>query len=112
MPQIEITKKAEKALQQLKSTDLNLIFHHCICENNKEGLILIPKEEMYLDDNEILLDSIFGIDYYMNIIQFHKWKNTSLTIDVEEGYGSTFSLEYDSGIRFIAKNNELELEAI
>lgn len=111
MNNINITERALAVVNQLKNEHQDLIFHHCICENNDEAPILIAKEEMYLDDNEILLGTISGIDYYINIIQYSKWKNTPLMIDIVEGEGSTFSLEYVSGVRFIANAKKLELES-
>lgn len=112
MNNIDITEKALTVVNRLKKEYQDLIFHHCICENNDEAPILIPKEEMYLDDNEILLGTICDIDYYINIIQYSKWKNVPLMIDVVEGEGSTFSLEYISGIHFIANEKKLELESV
>ena len=110
MNQIDITERAATVVKQLRIKYQDLIFHHCISENNDEAPILMLKEEMYLDDNEILIGAVCNVDYYMNIIQYSKWKDTPLVIDTIEGEGSTFSLEYISGIRFIAKAQELELE--
>lgn len=112
MNNINITEKALAVVNQLKKEYQNLIFHHCICENNNEGPILILKEEMYLDDHEILLGTISGIDYYINIIQYSIWKNTPLMIDIIQGEGSTFSLEYISGIRFIANAKKVGVRKV
>jgi len=56
---------------------------------------------MYLDDSDVLLGQLEGVNYYMNHDQFEYWKYTHLTVDITEGRGSSFSLEIPLGVRFI-----------
>jgi len=98
---VEITDKAIEILNQLKEKHGDLIFHQSggCCDGSAP--MLIAKEDMYLDDSDILLGQLEGVNYYMNQDQFEYWKYTHLTVDVTEGRGSSFSLEIPLGVRFI-----------
>ena len=65
---------------------------------------------MYLDESDILLGSINGVNFYMNKDQFEYWKHTHLTVDITKGRGSSFSLEIPLGLRFIIKSRLLTNE--
>ncbi|MGB3344811.1 MAG: DUF779 domain-containing protein [Aequorivita sp.] len=63
--------------------------------------------EMYLDESDILLGPLDGVNYYMNKDQFDLWKHMHLTVDITEGRGSSFSLEIPLGLRFIIRSRLL-----
>ena len=98
---LEITEKAIAILNKLKEKHGELIFHQSggCCDGTAP--MIFEKEEMYLDDSDILVGQLEGINYYMNEDQFEYWKYTYLTIDIVEGRGSSFSLEIPLGVRFI-----------
>ena len=54
--------------------------------------MIFEKDDMYLDESDILLGQVEGVPFYMNQDQFEYWKHTYLTIDITEGRGSSFSL--------------------
>jgi len=112
MKRIEITDKATKIVCQLKEKHGDLIFHQSggCCDGSSP--MLLQKDEMYLDESDILLGNLTGINFYMNQDQFEYWKHTHLTIDVTQGRGSSFSLEIPLGLRFIIHSRLLTKEEI
>ncbi len=101
MPKIDITKNAEKIVNQLKDKHGELIFHQSggCCDGSAP--MIFEKEDMYLDDSDVLLGEIANVPFYMNQDQYEYWKHTHLTVDITEGRGSSFSLEIPLGVRFI-----------
>lgn len=98
---VAITEKAAEIVKQLKAKHGDLIFHQSggCCDGSAP--MVFEEGEMYLDDSDILLGQLEGVNYYMNQEQFEYWKHTHLTVDITEGRGSSFSLEIPLGIRFI-----------
>lgn len=97
---VEITAKAAELVQKIKAKHGELIFHQSggCCDGSAP--MLLPKEDFYIDESDIHLGKIAGIDFYMNHKQYEYWKHTHLTIDVVQGRGSSFSLEIPEGYRF------------
>jgi len=98
---VVITKEAAKIVNELKAKHGELIFHQSggCCDGSAP--MIFEKEDMYLDESDILLGQLEDVNYYMNQDQFEYWKHTHLTVDITEGRGSSFSLEIPLGIRFI-----------
>lgn len=101
MTRVEITDKAKALVEQLKEKHGELIFHQSggCCDGSAP--MIFEKDDMYLDDSDVLLGEVAGVNFYMNQDQFEYWKHTHLTIDITEGRGSSFSLEIPLGYRFI-----------
>lgn len=110
MERVEITEKAAAVVNQLKDTYGELIFHQSggCCDGSSP--MILEKEDMYLDDSDVLLGKIEGVNFYMNRDQFEYWKHTHLTIDVTTGRGSSFSLEIPLGLRFLVHSRLLSEE--
>ncbi len=110
MKKIEITEAAAKIVKQLKAQHGDLIFHQSggCCDGSSP--MIFPKGELYLDESDILLGTIEGVNFYMNKDQFEYWKHTHLTVDITEGRGSSFSLEIPLGLRFIIHSRLLTEE--
>lgn len=104
MKRIAITPKAAELLQRLKAKHGELIFHQSggCCDGSAP--MVFEKGDMYLDDSDILLGEVEGVNFYMNQDQFEYWKHTHLTIDLTEGRGSSFSLEIPYGYRFLIRS--------
>jgi len=104
---VAITEKAKEVLKQLKEKHGNLIFHQSggCCDGSAP--MVFEEGDMYLDDSDILLGQLEGVNYYMNQDQFEYWKHTHLTVDITEGRGSSFSLEIPLGVRFIIRSRLL-----
>lgn len=107
---IAITEKAIEILNQIKEKYGDLIFHQSggCCDGTAP--MVFEKGEMYLDDSDILVGQLEGVNYYMNEDQFEYWKYTYLTIDIVKGRGSSFSLEIPLGVRFIIHSRLLTEE--
>lgn len=107
---VAISEKAVEILNQLKEKYGELIFHQSggCCDGSAP--MIFEKEDMYLDESDILLGQLEGVNYYMNKDQFDYWKHTHLTIDVTEGRGASFSLEIPLGVRFIIHSRLLTEE--
>ncbi len=110
MKRIEITEKAAAVVRQLKEKHGPLIFHQSggCCDGSCP--MIFEKEDMYLDDSDIHLGTVEGVEFYMNKDQFEYWKHTHLTVDLTEGRGSSFSLEIPLGVRFIIQSRLLNEE--
>lgn len=108
MKRIDITPEATEIVKQLKEENGELIFHQSggCCDGSSP--MIFPKEDMYLDESDILMGRIADVDFYMNKDQFEYWKHTHLTIDITQGRGSSFSLEIPLGIRFIIHSRLLD----
>jgi uncharacterized protein (DUF779 family) len=104
---VAITDKAIEVLNQLREKHGELIFHQSggCCDGSAP--MIFEKGDMYLDDSDILLGQLEGVNYYMNQDQFEYWKHTHLTVDITEGRGSSFSLEIPLGVRFIIRSRLL-----
>ena len=98
---VSITEEAKKVVEKLKAEHGELIFHQSggCCDGSAP--MIFEKEDMYLDESDVLLGELVGVNYYMNEEQFEYWKHTHLTVDITEGRGSSFSLEIPLGLRFI-----------
>ena len=107
MPKIDITENAKKIVDQIKERHGDLIFHQSggCCDGSSP--MIFEKEDMYLDESDILLGEIANVPFYMNKDQYEYWKHTHLTIDITEGRGSSFSLEIPLGVRFIVHSRLL-----
>ena len=107
---VAITDAATEIVEKLKAENGELIFHQSggCCDGSAP--MIFEKEDMYLDDSDIYLGVVAGVNYYMNEDQFEYWKHTHLTIDVTEGRGSSFSLEIPLGVRFIIHSRLLTAE--
>ena len=101
---VAITEKAIEIVKQLKAKHGELIFHQSggCCDGSAP--MVFEEGDMYLDESDILLGELEGVNYYMNKDQFDYWKHTHLTIDIVEGRGSSFSLEIPLGLRFLIRS--------
>lgn len=110
MKRVEITDKAKAIIYKLKAKHGELIFHQSggCCDGSAP--MIFEKNEMYLDESDILLGEVEGVPFYMNKDQFEYWKHTHLTIDITEGRGASFSLEIPLGLRFIIHSRILTEE--
>ena len=110
MKRVEITDKAVEIIKQLKAKHGELIFHQSggCCDGSAP--MIFEKGDMYLDESDILLGEVEGVNFYMNKDQFEYWKHTHLTVDITEGRGSSFSLEIPLGLRFLIHSRLLTEE--
>ncbi|WP_425659077.1 DUF779 domain-containing protein [Tenacibaculum ascidiaceicola] len=110
MQRVAITEAAKEIVEKLKKQHGALIFHQSggCCDGSSP--MIFPKDEMYLDESDILLGVLDEVPFYMNKDQYEYWKHTHLTIDITKGRGSSFSLEIPLGVRFIVHSRLLQQE--
>jgi len=110
MDRVAITEKASELVKQLQAKHGELIFHQSggCCDGSSP--MIFEKDDLYLDDSDVLLGTLAGVHYYMNRDQYEYWKHTHLTIDITQGRGSSFSLEIPLGFRFIIHSRMLSEE--
>lgn len=98
------TEEASKLIEKLKDEHGELIFHQSggCCDGSAP--MCFPKDEFFIDNNDVQLGEISGCTFYISKDQYKYWKHTQLIIDVVEGRGSSFSLEIPLGVRFITKS--------
>ena len=70
---VEITPEAGRLLQELKQQHGEVIFHQSggCCDGSSP--MLLPKEDFYIDDNDILLGEVGGVNFYISHDQFEYW---------------------------------------
>ncbi|MCG8385506.1 MAG: DUF779 domain-containing protein [Cytophagales bacterium] len=104
---VAITDRAIALVKKLQDKHGELIFHQSggCCDGSSP--MLLEREDMYLDESDVLLGQLAGVNYYMNKAQFDYWKHTHLTVDITEGRGASFSLEIPLGYRFVIKSRLL-----
>ena len=107
---VAITLAAASIVHQLIAQHGALIFHQSggCCDGSAP--MLLPKDDFYLDDSDILLGTVAGVNYYINKDQFEYWKHTHLTIDITKGRGASFSVEIPLGLRFLIHSRLLTTE--
>ncbi|MBF8151068.1 DUF779 domain-containing protein [Winogradskyella sp. F6397] len=110
MKRVEITDRAAEIVKQLKAKHGDLIFHQSggCCDGSAP--MIFEKDDMYLDESDIFLGEVEGVNFYMNQDQFEYWKHTHLTVDITEGRGASFSLEIPLGLRFLIHSRLLTKE--
>jgi len=110
MKRVEITEEAAEIVKQLKLKHGDLIFHQSggCCDGSAP--MIFEKGDMYLDDSDILLGEVEGVNFYMNQDQFEYWRHTHLTVDITKGRGASFSLEIPLGLRFLIHSRLLTAE--
>ena len=70
MKRVEITDRAAEIVKQLKAKHGDLIFHQSggCCDGSAP--MIFEKDDMYLDESDIFLGEVEGVNFYMNQDQF------------------------------------------
>lgn len=98
---VNITEEAAEIVRKMKAQHGELLFHQSggCCDGSAP--MLLTKDDFYLDESDILLGEIEGVNFYMNQDQYAYWKHTHLTVGITKGRGSSFSVEIPLGLRFL-----------
>ena len=99
---VSVTEKARAVIDQLRETHGELMFHQSggCCDGSAP--MCFEKGEFLIGSRDVCLGEIHGCKFYMAADQFEFYKNMHITVDVSEGRGSSFSLEIQLGLRFMA----------
>lgn len=115
---VDVTDEAARLLQQLAAQHGRLMFHQSggCCDGSAPmcypvGMFLTGPSDVKLDELEV--EGLDPIEFFMSESQFEYWKYTHLTVDAVPGRGAGFSVESPTGMRFIIRSrmlNDAELE--
>jgi uncharacterized protein (DUF779 family) len=102
---IDATPEAEELIELLKSKHGDLMFHQSggCCDGSAPMCFQVG--EFKLGERDVKLGEIAGCGFWIGGKQWEKWKHTTLTLDVVEGRGASFSLEIPEGKRFIIRSD-------
>jgi len=101
---VATTKKADAFIDAIIAKNGEIIFHQSggCCDGS--AILCMGKEEFYLGSNDLYIGDFNQCGFYMHSDNFTYFEHTHLTLDVEEGKASSFSLEAGSGKRFVTKS--------
>ncbi|MBD2463129.1 DUF779 domain-containing protein [Oscillatoria sp. FACHB-1407] len=102
---VTATDAALQLIEHLKQRHGLLMFHQSggCCDGSSP--MCYPVGEFIIGSADVLLGEIQGCPFYIGAQQYHHWKHTQLILDVAPGPGGNdFSLEGDSGERFITRS--------
>ncbi len=101
---VTATDSALVLIAQLAAVHGPLMFHQSggCCDGSAP--MCYPDGEFIIGDGDRLLGAIGGAPFYMSASQFEYWQHTQLIIDVVAGRGGMFSLEGQTGQRFLTRS--------
>jgi uncharacterized protein (DUF779 family) len=109
---VEYTPAAEELMRKMTLKHGPLMFHQSggCCDGSSPmcypvGMFLTGPSDVLLQELEI--DGLAPIQFFMSASQFEYWKFTHLTVDVVKGRGSGFSVESPEGVRFMIRSRML-----
>ena len=119
LTRVDVTPAAADLLRKLVDRHGPLMFHQSggCCDGSSP--MCYPAGEFRTGASDILLqelaiDGLEPIPFWMSTSQYEYWKHTHLTVDVVPGRGSGFSVEAPEGVRFLIRSRLMtdeELEA-
>lgn len=114
---VDVTEEAAELLKKLTLKHGPLMFHQSggCCDGSAPmcypvGMFKTGGSDVLLQ--EIQIDGLEPIEFFMSASQFEYWKFTHLTVDVVKGRGSGFSVEAPEGVRFLIRSRLLTDEEI
>lgn len=112
---VECTTGARVLIALMRQQHGALVFHQSggCCDGSAP--MLFPKNEFFIDGNDVFLGYVGGIPFYMSADQFEYMRFSKITIDISDGRGSSFSVEAPTGKRFISNSRlftDKELERV
>jgi uncharacterized protein len=101
---VSATPRALELVRELAARHGALLFHQSggCCDGSAP--MCLPRGELLIGDEDVLLGEVGGQPFYIGGAQFEYWKHTHLVIDVVPGRGGMFSLEGPLGLRFLTRS--------
>jgi uncharacterized protein (DUF779 family) len=101
---VSATPRALELVRELAARHGALLFHQSggCCDGSAP--MCLPRGELLIGDEDVLLGEVGGQPFYIGAAQFEYWKHTHLIIDVVPGRGGMFSLEGPLGLRFLTRS--------
>jgi hypothetical protein len=109
---VDVTDAAADMLRHLTTVHGPLMFHQSggCCDGSSPmcypvGMFITGPSDVLLQELEI--EGLAPIQFFMSASQFEYWKFTHLTVDLVKGRGSGFSVEAPEGVRFMIRSRML-----
>lgn len=109
LTRVDVTPEAAELLKSLVAQHGPVMFHQSggCCDGSApmcypQGEFRTGGSDIHLQDLQI--DGIDPIPFWMSSSQYGYWKHTHLSVDVVKGRGSGFSLEAPEGVRFLIRS--------
>lgn len=101
---VSATPHALELIRELTARHGALLFHQSggCCDGSSP--MCLPRGELLIGEQDVLLGQIGGQPFYIGAAQFEYWQHTHLIIDVIAGRGGMFSLEGPQGLRFLTRS--------
>jgi uncharacterized protein (DUF779 family) len=101
---VSATPRALELIGELATRHGPVLFHQSggCCDGSSP--MCLPRGELLIGEQDVLLGEIGGQPFYIGAAQFEYWKHTHLIIDVIAGRGGMFSLEGPLGLRFLTRS--------
>lgn len=101
---VSATPQALELIRELAARHGALLFHQSggCCDGSAP--MCLPRGELLIGEQDVLLGEIGGQPFYIGAAQFDCWRHTHLLIDVVAGRGGMFSLEGPLGLRFLTRS--------
>ena len=114
---VDVTAEAEEMLRRMTALHGPLMFHQSggCCDGSSPmcfpiGMFRTGASDVLLE--ELRIDGLEPIEFWMSRTQFEYWKHTHLTVDLVSGRGSGFSVEAPEGKRFLIRSRLLTDEEL
>jgi len=108
MNRVEWTPAAQALVEKLIGIHGPLMFHQSggCCDGSAP--MCYPRNEFMVGEVDVFLgwlgEGDLATPFYMSGSHFEYWKHTQLTLDVDPGRGSGFSVESPEGVRFLIRS--------
>ena len=100
---LSVSNEARIFIQRLKKLYPNLLLY--LSGGCCEGSSIIASEDFKIGDNDLLLGEFEGVKLYTHKAHFDAFlKGQNLSLEVREGIGSEFSLDYELGEHFVLQS--------
>jgi len=105
LDRIDATAPARAHIRSLIARHGPLMFHLSggCCDGSAP--MCFARGELRLGARDVLLGTIEDCPFYVGADQWERWQHTTLTLDLVEGRGASFSLEAPDGVRFLIRSD-------
>jgi uncharacterized protein (DUF779 family) len=104
------TDSALAQLESLREKFGPVLFFQPGGPNDSSTLMCYALGEFNAGSDEVYLDNLDGMPFYVEHEKFELWKRSQLTIDVVKGTGATDSLDHGTGKHFLTRSRLLSDE--
>jgi hypothetical protein len=110
LDRVDATEAARALIRELLEEFGPLLFHQSggCCDGSAP--MCYPVGDFLISPRDVHLGTIEGCEVYIDKTQWATWKHTTLTIDVVEGRGASFSVEAPRGVRFLTRSTVCRID--